>query len=52
MTLFEYQQRSLVTYTGRWDGVIQGRRDYTGYGAWQAGGQETSSGHVRGEGGS
>lgn len=34
MPPFEYRQRSLVTYTGRWDGVIQGRRDYTGYGAW------------------
>lgn len=31
---FKYKQRSLVTYTGAWDGVIQGRREYTGYGAW------------------
>ncbi|KAL7902151.1 FAD/NAD(P)-binding domain-containing protein [Trichoderma sp. SZMC 28014] len=31
---FEYKQRSLVTYTGRWDGVVQGKREYTGYGAW------------------
>ncbi|KAK7408060.1 hypothetical protein QQX98_009775 [Neonectria punicea] len=31
---FHYKQRSLVTYTGRRDGVIQGKRDYTGYGAW------------------
>ncbi|KAF9763579.1 hypothetical protein IL306_003054, partial [Fusarium sp. DS 682] len=31
---FRYQQRSLVTYTGRGDGVIQGKKDYTGYGAW------------------
>lgn len=31
---FQYKQRSLVTYTGRYDGVIQGQREYTGYGAW------------------
>ncbi|KAM5368986.1 hypothetical protein ACJZ2D_009295 [Fusarium nematophilum] len=31
---FQYKQRSLVTYTGAWDGVIQGKREYTGYGAW------------------
>jgi NADH:ubiquinone reductase (non-electrogenic) len=31
---FKYQQRALVTYTGRWDGVIQGNHEYTGYGAW------------------
>ncbi|KAJ5865873.1 disulfide oxidoreductase [Penicillium rubens] len=31
---FQYKQRSLVTYTGAWDGVIQGQREYTGYGAW------------------
>src|SRR5699024_407173 len=31
---FEYKQRSLVTYTGAGDGVIQGKREYTGYGAW------------------
>lgn len=31
---FRYKQRSLVTYVGRWDGVIQGQREYTGYGAW------------------
>ncbi|RAQ71676.1 disulfide oxidoreductase [Aspergillus flavus] len=31
---FKYQQRSLVTYTGAWDGVVQGQREYTGYGAW------------------
>lgn len=31
---FEYKQRSLVTYTGRRDGVVQGKREYTGYGAW------------------
>ncbi|KAM3454226.1 hypothetical protein MY8738_008575 [Beauveria namnaoensis] len=28
---FQYKQRSLVTYTGRYDGVIQGKRGYTGY---------------------
>ncbi|KAK0762966.1 hypothetical protein N5P37_004492 [Trichoderma harzianum] len=33
-TPFEYKQRSLVTYTGKWDGVVQGKREYTGYGAW------------------
>ncbi|KKO99097.1 hypothetical protein THAR02_08798 [Trichoderma harzianum] len=31
---FKYKQRSLVTYTGRYDGVVQGKREYTGYGAW------------------
>ncbi|KAG8417444.1 hypothetical protein J3458_004951 [Metarhizium acridum] len=31
---FEYKQRSLVTYVGGRDGVIQGKREYTGYGAW------------------
>ncbi|GAD97629.1 disulfide oxidoreductase, putative [Paecilomyces variotii No. 5] len=31
---FLYRQRSLVTYTGRWDGVVQGSHEYTGYGAW------------------
>ncbi|KAL1980822.1 hypothetical protein VTN96DRAFT_3517 [Rasamsonia emersonii] len=31
---FKYQQRALVTYTGRRDGVIGGKHDYTGYGAW------------------
>ena len=31
---FQYRQRSLVTYTGARDGVVQGKRDYTGYGAW------------------
>jgi NADH:ubiquinone reductase (non-electrogenic) len=31
---FEYKQRSLVTYTGRRDGVVQGKHEYTGYGAW------------------
>ncbi|KAF3007151.1 hypothetical protein E8E15_001513 [Penicillium rubens] len=31
---FLYRQRSLVTYTGAGDGVVQGKRDYTGYGAW------------------
>lgn len=31
---FQYQQRSLVTYTGAGDGVVQGKREYTGYGAW------------------
>ncbi|KAF4958036.1 hypothetical protein FSARC_11122 [Fusarium sarcochroum] len=33
-TPFRYQQRSLVTYTGAGDGVVQGKKDYTGYGAW------------------
>ena len=31
---FRYKQRSLVTYTGAWDGVVQGKREYTGQGAW------------------
>ncbi|KAL1962651.1 hypothetical protein VTN77DRAFT_9285 [Rasamsonia byssochlamydoides] len=31
---FKYRQRSLVTYTGARDGVVGGKHDYTGYGAW------------------
>lgn len=31
---FRYQQRQLVTYTGRRDGVVAGKKEYSGYGAW------------------
>lgn len=31
---FRYQQRQFVTYTGRRDGVIAGKKEYSGYGAW------------------
>lgn len=31
---FRYKQRQLVTYTGRRDGVVAGKKDYSGYGAW------------------
>ncbi|KAH8716559.1 putative NADH dehydrogenase [Beauveria bassiana] len=33
---FQYQQRPLVTYTGRRDGVVQGKHEYTGPRAWLA----------------
>lgn len=31
---FRYNQRALVTYTGRRDGVVAGKKEYKGYGAW------------------
>ena len=33
---FEYQQRALVAYTGQHDGVIAGKRDWSGPGTWLA----------------
>lgn len=31
---FDYEQKSLITYTGGKDGVIAGKKDYSGYAAW------------------
>jgi NADH:ubiquinone reductase (non-electrogenic) len=33
---FEYTQKALIAYIGRGDGVIEGKRDWTGAGAWLA----------------
>lgn len=33
---FDYQQRALVAYTGQHDGVVTGKRDWSGPGAWLA----------------
>lgn len=33
---FEYQQKALVAYIGRKDGVVEGQQDWTGSGAWLA----------------
>jgi NADH:ubiquinone reductase (non-electrogenic) len=33
---FEYRQRALVAYTGQHDGVVAGRHDWSGRGAWLA----------------
>lgn len=33
---FSYEQKSLVAYIGRGDGVIEGKHDWTGAGAWLA----------------
>lgn len=31
---FDYEQKSLITYTGGRDGVIAGKKEYSGYAAW------------------
>ena len=33
---FEYYQRALVAYTGQHDGVVTGKQDWSGKGAWMA----------------
>lgn len=33
---FSYEQKSLIAYIGRGDGVIEGKQDWTGAGAWLA----------------
>jgi NADH:ubiquinone reductase (non-electrogenic) len=33
---FEYQQKALVAYIGRGDGVVEGKHDWTGTSAWLA----------------